>query len=211
MIPQKLIFFHLFFVLFFSSFCVVQSQNKTAVYDIRAMGMDVGTITVHEELKGEDLFVKATSEVEVRLIFKIRAKYVQSSRYRNGILQESLLKTYKRDKVNSTTQLTINENGYTLNKDGKLSQIDDVINYSGSSLWFHEPKEGMAMYFEISGEKAAVKLISAHKYSIRYPNNGNKNEYTFNKGLLKNAVIKHSIANVYLSLHEEPLNLSVSN
>lgn len=175
------------------------------------MGMDVGTITVHEELKGGDLFVKAISDVEVRLIFKIRAKYVQESRYRNGILQESLLKTYKKGKVNSTTQLTINDSGYTLNKDGKLSQIDDVINYSGSSLWFHEPKEGMAMYFEISGEKAQVKLISDHKYTVKHPNNGNKNEYTFKKGLLKKAVIKHSMANVYLSLHEEPVNVSDSN
>ena len=207
----KYVFFNLICVLFFSSFCSLQSQNKTAVYDIRAMRMNVGTITVHEELKGEDLFIEAISDIEVRIIFKIRAKYIQKSRYRNGILQESMLKTYKKGKVNSTTQLTINDNGYTLNKDGKRSQIDDVINYSGSFLWFHEPKEGMTMYFEISGEKAMVKLISAHKYSIKHPNNGNKNEYTFNKGLLKNAVIKHSMANVYLTLIDKSDETELSN
>ena len=205
---QNFIFFNLLCVLFFSS---LQSQNKTSVYDIHAMGVDVGTITVHEELRGEDLFIEAISEAEVRIIFEFRVKYVQTSRYRNGIMQESLLKTYKRDKVNSITKLTINNTGYTLNKNGKESQIQDIIKYSGSSLWFHEPKEGIAMYFEISGEKAKVKLISAHKYSIKHPDNGNKNEYTFKKGMLDQAVINHRIANIYLSLHEEPENLTVSN
>lgn len=189
------------FLLLLNSFNA-KSQSKTEVYNIRAMGMDVGVITVLEELKGEDLFVEAISEVEVRIIFKIKAKYIQKSRYRNGILQESLLETYKKDKVSSITQLTINDSGYTLSRDGELSQINDIINYSGSSLWFHEPKEGMTMYFEISGERAVVKLVSAHKYSIKHPKNGYKNEYTFKKGLLQKAVIKHSIANIYLSLQQ---------
>ncbi|MFD1294808.1 DUF6134 family protein [Lutibacter holmesii] len=200
MIFQKIKF--LIFLLLCGLSCFAQDQHKLAVYNIRAMGMNIGTITVQEKIEGENLFVEATSDVEVCLIFKIRAKYMQSSRYRNGVLQESLLKTYKRGKLNSTTRLAINDNGYIMDKDGKISQINDVINYSGSSLWFHEPKEGASMYFEISGEKAIVKLISPHKYSIKHPNNGNKNEYTFKKGILKNALIKHSLANVYLSLQE---------
>lgn len=186
-----------------SLLCNAQNKVKSAVYDIHAMGMDVGTITVNQEINGDKVFVEAISEVEVRIIFKIKVKYIQTSIYSKGEMQESLLKTYKKDKVNSTTRLTKNGEGYTLDKDGEISYVKDVINYSGSLLWFHEPLDGMEMYFEINGKKTVVKSVGAHEYSITDPHNGNKNEYTFKNDRLKQAIIKHTMASVYLNLQEE--------
>ena len=195
---------------FTNLFCNAQTEIKTAVYDIHAMGMDVGTITVNQEIKGDAIFVEAISEVEVRIIFKIKMKYIQTSIYRKGEMQESLLKTYKKDRVNSTTRLTKKDAGYTLDKDGAISYVEDIINYSGSLLWFNEPKDGIDMYFEINGKKTIVKSAGTHEYSITDPHNGNKNEYTFENGMLKQAIIKHAMANVYLNLQEEIFQASNS-
>jgi len=197
---EKTVLFLVILAMVTSFMCSAQRGVKTAVYNIHAMGMDVGTITVNQEVKDDEIFVEAISEVEVRIIFKIKVKYVQTSIYSNGVMKESLLEIYKKGKVNSTTRLTKNGKGYTLNKNGKVSYINDVIKYSGSLLWFHEPKEGMDMFFEISGEKTVVEPISAHEYSITDPHNGNKNEYNFKNGVLQKAIIKHTMANVYLKL-----------
>jgi len=188
---------------FTSLLCNAQNKIKSAIYDIHAMGMDVGTITVNQEINGDKVFVEAISEVEVRIIFKIKMKYIQTCMYLNGVLQESLLNIYKKDKVNSTTRLTKKGEGYTLDKDGEISYVKDVINFSGSLLWFHEPQDGTEMYFEINGKKTVVKDVGDHEYSITDPHNGNKNEYTFKNDILKQAIIKHTMANVYLNLQEE--------
>ena len=195
------------FVVFISS---AQTQSKKAVYDIHAMGMDVGTITVNQQKNGDVVSVEAISEVEVRIIFKIKMKYIQTCTYVEGVLQESLLEMYKKGEVNSTTRLSKSVNGYKLEKDGEVSYIDDVIKYSGSLLWFHEPDAGDPMYFEISGEKTIVKPIGEHQYSITDPHNGNKNEYTFKNKILKQAIIKHTMANVYLKLQEDTIETTYS-
>lgn len=196
------------FVVFVSN---AQTQNKKAVYDIHALGMDVGTITVNQQKKGDVVSVEAISQVEVRIIFKIKVKYIQTCTYVNGVLKESFLKTYKKDKVNSTTRLSKSGSGYKLEKDGEVSYIDDDIKYSGSLLWFNEPIVGDPMYFEISGEKTIIKLIDDHQYSITDPHNGNKNEYTYKNKILKQAIIKHTMANVYLKLQEDSLRIDTSN
>lgn len=204
-------FFFIFTLLFSMFISNAQTQNKKAVYNIGALGMDVGTISVNQQINGDKVIIEAISEVEVRIIFKIKMKYIQLCTYVKGVLQESLLEMYKKGKVDSTTRLSKSVNGYKLEKDGKVSYINDVIQYSGSLLWFHEPKVGEAMYFEISGEKTTVKSIVDHQYSITDPHNGNKNEYTFKNDILEEAIIKHTMANVYLTLKEETLEEIYSN
>lgn len=202
--------FILLLVVVFSSI-KANSQNNSEIYNIRAMGMNVGTITVNQEKNGNKLNVEAISEVEVRIIFKIKVKYIQTSVYENGELVTSSLKTYKKDKVNSDTRLTKNGNGYILDKDGEKSQINDLIKYSGSLLYFNEPTNVKNLYFEINGEKTTVKLIGNHKYEIPDPQNGNLNEYEYKNGILSKAVIKHTMANVYLELDESNTTISHSN
>ena len=208
---KKLILILVIIAVLTTLFCNAQNETKSAVYDIHAMGMDVGTITVSQNKIDDTLHVEAISEVEVRIIFKIKMKYIQTCAYVKGVLQSSLLEIYKKGEVNSTTSLTKKGDGYVLSKDGEVSRIKDVINYSGSLLWFHEPEEGAEMYFEISGEKTVVKPISPHEYSITDPHNGNKNEYTFKNNKLKQAIIKHTMANVYLTLKEEIIETTYTN
>jgi hypothetical protein len=208
--PQHFLF--IVTILFFISFLAnAQGQAKKSVFNIRAMGMDVGTITVNQLINGDKTVVEAISEVEVRIVFKIKVKYIQTSTYVKGILQESLLKTYKKDEINSTTSLIKKGNGYTLNKDGEISYVNDIIKYSGSLLYFHEPTNVKDLYFEINGKKTTVQTLKAHEYLITDPHNGNKNEYTYKNGVLKNAIIKHTMANVYLDLKEDKQQATYPN
>jgi hypothetical protein len=195
-----------------SFFSWSQSKYETVAYNIHALGMDVGTMTVNQEIRGDEVLVEAISLVEVRIIFKIRVKYIQTSVYRNGVMQEASLKTYKKEEVNSDTRLTKQESGgYTLDKKGEISFVDDVINYSGSLLYFHEPTDGTEMYFEINGEKTVVKSFGEHKYIIADPENGNENEYYYTNGILQKAIIKHAVTNVYLNIIDDSKNITTTD
>jgi len=192
-------------------FCELQAQSKTEIWNIRAMGMDVGTITVNQQRDGDRLVVEAISQVEVRIIFKFKVKYIQTSIYEKGELITSSLKTYKKEKVNSDTRLTKNGNGYILDKDGEISHVKDKIYYSGSLLYFNEPINIKELYFEINGEKTIVEIEETHKYLITDPHNGKKNEYTYKNGVLKNAIVKHNMANVYLERKLGSTQVSATN
>jgi hypothetical protein len=189
-----------FFLLFFSISAL--GQSKTEVFNIGALGMNVGTITVNQQIDGDRLVVEAISQVEVRIVFKFKVKYIQTSIYEKGELVSSSLKTYKKGVINSDTRLTKKGSGYGLEKDGEKSYINDRIYYSGSLLYFHEPISIKNLYFEINGEKTSIENAGLHKYLITDPHNGKKNEYTYKNGVLKQAIIKHSMANVYLTLKE---------
>jgi hypothetical protein len=208
---NKIFLFLAIWMVFSNLFCSAQYQNNTAVFNIRTLGMNVGEIKVHQKIIGDELFVEAISNVEVWIIFKIKAMYLQTSIYKNGILIESSLKTYKNDAVNSETSLTEDGDGYILNKDQILTQVDEKIEYSGSLLYFNEPKDVANMYLEISGEKAAIEALGDHEYSIMNPRSGKKNEYNYKNGVLQNAVIRHNVANVYLERIEKTSDVSYSN
>ena len=209
--PHKYFIVAVIWMLCANLFCSAQNQIDTTVFNIRALGMNVGKITVHQERKGEALFVEAISEIEVWIIFKIKAKYIQTSVYKNGVLKESSLKTYKDGEVSSDTRITKKGDGYILKKGQIMSHIDEKIEYSGSLLYFNEPKDVTDMYLEISGEKATVEPLGDHEYSIMDPSSGKKNEYTYKNGVLQNAIIRHIVANVYLERDEGATDVTYSN
>ena len=190
--------FFVIWLLIFGYNSRAQNQIKTQVFSIRTLGMNVGEIKVFQEEKGSKLVIKAISEFEVRIVFKIKGKYIQSCVYSEGELLKSSLKTYKKDKVNSEICLTKNGNGYVMDKEGEISLINDVIRYSGSLLFFNEPHNVKDLYLEVSGEKTTVEPHGNHKYLITNPRNGKKNLYIYENKVLKKAVIKHAISTIFL-------------
>ncbi len=185
-------------LLIYGCSCISQNKIQSQIFNIRALGMEIGEIKVRQEEKEGKLFIEAISEFEVRIIFKIKGKYIQTSIYKEGVLLESTLKTYKKNQVKSNTRIIKNGKGYKLDKKDKVLFINDVIKFSGSLLFFNEPKNIKDMYFEISGQKTTVKSMGNHKYLVINPQNGKKNEYFYENKVLKKAIIKHAIANVFL-------------
>jgi len=175
----------------------LMAQEQTLKYNIRVLGMDVGVLTVKERIDGRDTIVEALTDVKVRIVFTYKVKYIQKSTHRGGELLCSSLETYKKDKLNSSTQLTRMGSGYRLETDEETAYIDNKIPYSGSLLYFHEP-EGIAhLYYEISGEKKPIRSIGGHAYSVVDPENGRESIFEYEGGVLQRSSIEHGIATIY--------------
>jgi len=183
--------------LFFLAGFNLPAQEQTLKYNIRVLGMDVGVLTVSERIEGGDTIVEALTDVKVRIVFTYKVKYIQKSTHRGGQLWCSSLETYKKDKLNSSTQLTRKGDGYQLEKDEETAYINNMIPYSGSLLYFHEPKGIADLYYEISGEKKPIRPIGDHTYRVIDPENGRESIFEYEEGVLQRSSIEHGIATIY--------------
>ena len=173
------------------------AQDRIARYNVRVLGKDVGTLTVNETKNGSDLNIYAVTDVEVKIIFTYRVRYVQNSTYRNGELLKSSLQTYKKGRINSSTELIRHGKGYMLVKDGDTTYVDTHIKYSGSLLYFHEPVGVDNMYYEINGEKKPIAQTRSNTYQIVDPENGRESVYEYENGVLQRTAIEQKLATIY--------------
>ncbi|MDD4190868.1 MAG: hypothetical protein PHI28_06040 [Mangrovibacterium sp.] len=190
----------LLLVLFILSCRYSRATDRRATYGIEVMGMHIGQYTVNQQTRGNEIRIEAITDVEVNLIFTYRVKYVQNSLYRDGQLWRSHVQTIKNGKVNSDVWLDKQGDRYCLKKDGQSTSIHDSITYSGSLLYFNEPKGVSFLYKERSGEKQALKQVSDHIYILTDGKNKKTNEYEYQEGMLVRAALVHPLATIRLEL-----------
>lgn len=188
----------LLFLFFFSISVFAQSATQTAGYRIHVLGMNIGEYKVTQESANDQIDIKAITDVEVKIIFTYRVKYIQHSVYRNGSLWSCHVQTIKNGKVNSDMQLKKQGETYLLVEDGDSSVVHDQINYSGSMLYFNEPHRVASMYNERSGEEKSLKQVADHTYVITDEKNNKTNEYHYEDGILTRAELKHPLAVIHL-------------
>jgi hypothetical protein len=188
----------LLIVFFFSPSVFAQSTDRTAKYHIRVLGMNIGEFTVNQKTMDKDISIQAITDVEVKIIFTYKVKYIQQSLYRQGSLWNSRVQTIKNGKVNSDIRLEKQGETYLLINDGDTTLIRDNITYSGSLLYFNEPSQVSYIYKERSGEKKPIKCIADHTYRITNGKDSRTNEYEYKDGMLVRAALIHPLAVIHL-------------
>ncbi len=183
--------------LFFKS-AAAQPFERSAKYQISVWGMNIGEFTVDQKIEGEDITINAVTDVYVRMIFSYQVKYIQYSLYRHGILWNSDVETLKNGKLNSSTRLERQTENYRLTKDGVETWISGLITYSGSLLYFNEPKLISYIYNERNGERNTIKNIVGHTYAIIDQKGNKTNIYEYQDGILLKAELIHSLATIHL-------------
>jgi hypothetical protein len=191
----------LLFNLYFISSLACMAQKQTATYNIRVFGMDVGKLNVEQQIIGHDTLVTAVTNVDFKFIFTYKGIYSQEGTYRNGELYKSHLKIIRKGKVSSDTHIIKTGNYYTVIEEGDdTSYIYNKIKYSGSLVYFNEPVNISTIYYETSGEQKKIEAICDHTYHVFKLNKTKNNdyEYEYEGGILKRAIIRYPLANIYL-------------
>ena len=191
------------FIYMSAAYVSAQPADRTLKYEVHALGMKIGELTVNEDTFEDSVIVEAITDVDVKIVFHYRIKYYQRSIYQNGELLSSHLETLKNGNVHSDTWLKKDGSDYVLIRKGDSTIIHDNIFYSGSMLYFHEPLQTSAIYMEINGEKDLIKPIANHIYVVTDNDNHEKNKYTYKNGILQNSEIKHAIATIYVERKRE--------
>ncbi|MEA2043616.1 MAG: DUF6134 family protein [Bacteroidota bacterium] len=194
---MKSVFFLLFVFVFFTS-VTAKPVTLTAKYKIYMFGSNVGEFSVVQKTIDGNVTIDAITEVEIGFIFSYRIKYVQKTEYKQGVLQKAKVKTYKNGKLNSTMNLKYVNKRYILTIDGETSTIKELIIYSGSLIYFNEPKGITRIFKERNAEMRQISPEGNHIYVIKDEKGELLNRYFYKNGVLQKATMRHTLATVEL-------------
>lgn len=184
-------------VLFFTSISANPKELATK-YSMYMFGVNIGEFSVIQSNKNGNINIEAITDIKVNLLFSYRIKYVQHTVYNQGILQSSHVETYKNGKLNSSMWLKYEEGSYLLVVDGDTTIINDSITYSGSLIYFNEPKGIKRLYKERSAEMRQINAVSEHVYTIKDDKDREINKYYYKDGTLQYAKMRHPLGNIEL-------------
>jgi hypothetical protein len=191
-------FLGLIIAVFLSIPVSAEPNDFTSRYSMHLLGANIGEFSVRQTGESGNVSVEAITDVNVNLLISYRVKYIQHTVYNQGVLQSSLVETYKNGKLNSTTFLKLQNNSYQLVADGDTTIINDYITYSGSLIYFNEPTEIKKIYKERSAEMQQINPVSEHIYVIKDENEKELNRYFYEGGILQYAQMKHAIGTIEL-------------
>ncbi|HDR51830.1 MAG TPA: hypothetical protein ENN90_09490 [Mariniphaga anaerophila] len=175
-------------------------ETLTSKYKIYLLGANIGEFSVEQTNNQENVIIDATTEVEIHLLFSYRIKYVQKTVYNKGVLQNAHVETYKNGKLNSTMFMNYEKGAYQLIVDGDTTIINELITYSGSLIYFNEPKTATRIFKERNVEMRQITLAGNHTYTIKDEKGKLLNKYFYENGILQHATMRHALATVELKL-----------
>ncbi len=184
-------------IIFFTSVSAIPKELTTK-YSIHMLGANVGEFAVTQTSINGIINIEAITEVKVNLLYSYRIKYVQNTVYKQGVLQNSNVEMYKNGKLHSTMRMKFENGLYLLVIDGDTTIINDSITYSGSLLYFNEPKETKKIFKERNSEMRLITQVSDHSYIIKDEKDREINRYYYEDGILRYAKMRHALGNVEL-------------
>jgi len=185
-------------ILFFASVSA-KTEELATKYNIQMLGVSIGEFSVTQTSKNGNVNIEAITDVKVNLLFSYRIKYVQKTVYKQDILQSSHVETYKNGQLNSTIWLKREKDSYLLISEKDTSVIHDLIRYSGSLIYFNEPKGIKKIYKERSAEMRPLEAVDEHTYIIKDKKGRELNRYFYENGILQSAKMRHTLGSLELN------------
>jgi len=185
-------------ILFFASVSA-KTEELATKYNIQMLGVSIGEFSVTQTSKNGNVNIEAITDVKVNLLFSYRIKYVQKTVYKQDILQSSHVETYKNGQLNSTIWLKREKDSYLLISEKDTSVIHDLIRYSGSLIYFNEPKGIKKIYKERSAEMRPLEEVDEHTYIIKDKKGRELNRYFYENGILQSAKMRHTLGSLELN------------
>ncbi len=185
-------------ILFFTSVSA-KTEELATKYNIQMLGVNIGEFSVTQTSKNGNVNIEAITDVKVNLLFSYRIKYVQKTVYKQDILQSSHVETYKNGQLNSTIWLKREKDSYLLISEKDTSVIHDLIRYSGSLIYFNEPKGIKKIYKERSAEMRPLEAVGEHTYIIKDKKGRELNRYFYENGILQSAKMRHTLGSLELN------------
>ena len=174
-------------------------EELATKYNIQMLGVSIGEFSVTQTSKNGNVNIEAITDVKVNLLFSYRIKYIQRTVYKQGILQSSHVETYKNGQLNSTIWLKLEKGSYHLISEKDTSVMHDLIRYSGSLIYFNEPKGIKKIYKERSAEMRPLEAVGEHTYIIKDEKERELNRYFYENGILQSAKMRHTLGSLELN------------
>ena len=155
-------------VLFFLVITIIlDAQVYERRYNITSDGKDVGHLIATKKDEGRIIKYEISSDVTVRILFKIQMTNEIQAVFKDGILIYSSATLYLNGNVYSDAKIEKGNGFYTVEKDGHETKIySDGIRSSSAKLYFYEPLGEDVSLSETEGEIKDVDIQGVKKYIL---------------------------------------------
>lgn len=189
-------------LLLFSASLFGQDQNR--VYEIKALGTEIGSATVSKHISGDTTYYLTQSLLEVNLLIKkIRMEVINRTNYYGGQLISSEAHVVVNGEIHTSSSVVWQDPKYLIRINGEEKvPINFPVVYSGTLLYFHEPSDIQQAFSETSGLFMRVEKEKEGQYTVTDLNNNRDMLHQYEDGVLTNIKIKHPLLTVSINLIE---------
>ena len=171
-------------------------------YKITSDKKDVGYLTATKRHDGNVTKFEISSDVTIRILFKVQMTNKIQAVFEDGVLQYSTATLYINGSVYSDTRIKKGNGFYTIEKDGRQRKINTrEIRSSSAKLYFHEPIGEEISLSETEGEIKELDIQGVQKYALS--ENGNERSvstyiYSSDQGLNQIEVVRPFVPELYI-------------
>jgi hypothetical protein len=177
----------LFMVCSFSSAFAQQSK-----FNIKRNGEVIGQLYFQQKDDGDNIYLRITSKVQSRFVFKIDVETEDVAHFKNGKLLTSNVNRVVNGNAKEAKKTSWINHVYQLKTGDKTTTIKQPINYNMMLLYTKEPVNISEIYSDNFQCFIPIEKNGAHQYRINLPD-GNYNDYHFENGICKLVVVNHSL------------------
>lgn len=146
---------------------ILHGQVIEGRYKIMSDNDEVGHLVASKKEDGNIIKYEISSDVSIRIIFKIQMTNEIQAVFKNGILVYSSATLYLNGKVYSDTKIEKDDGFYTVLKDDHETKIySEGISSSSAKLYFQQPIGEATSLSETEGELKEVDLQGIRKYAL---------------------------------------------
>jgi hypothetical protein len=179
---------------------IKNSHAQTYVYETRALGIHAGDMQITKKVRGNLEYYSITSKNSVNYVLgKIDVDHKTSVTYKDGVLQESFLRTDKNGEVDQFCSVSYDGQTYKIQTEKEKLTLSRPITASVVTLYFKEPVGLSEIFSEVFGRMVPVTEIKPHKYSINMPD-GKKNTYTYENGIVVEVEVPSPVGTAHIRL-----------
>lgn len=187
----------LFFFLGLASSVSAHLLVKT--YNIKRNGEVIGKLSFNQNVEGENVYLKITSQVKTRFLFKIDVKTEDVAHFKNGKLISSDVSRLVNGKAKERKKTNLINDAYQLQSGATLNNLNQSIGYSMMQLYTKEPVNISQVYSDNFQCFLPIKKNAEHQYRVNLPD-GNYNDYHFENGVCKLVIVNHSLYIIRMEL-----------
>ncbi|WP_316804743.1 DUF6134 family protein [Pedobacter nototheniae] len=168
-----------------------QSQSSSK-YNIKRNGEVIGQLYFNQKEDGNNTFLKITSKVNTRFVFKIDVETEDVAHFKNGRLISSGVNRIVNGDPKEFKKTSLQNEIYQTQAGKKTGTLKKSINYSMMLLYSKEPVNETEIYSDNFQCFVPVEKKGKHQYRITLPD-GNYNDYQFEDGICKTVTVNHSM------------------
>jgi len=185
---------YILILLFLISTAGISAQSYK--FEILVKGDRVGTIEGNIDTTGNMIKVNIIALAEAHFLITEHVKYQLNSIYKNGELIFSSATIFLNGSPHFSSVVRKDGPYYIINKNDHKTMFTEMINYSGSLLYFIEPTDRSEIFSEIDNIEKPITNEGDSVYKIVNPKNGYASYFTYEGGILKTAKIQHTYIDI---------------